>query len=116
MKLTKRQLQKIIQEELEAVLAETLTKAEKEKKAKLEDELDDLEHKWMKEGKLSSALVKRLQLKESVGKVLWHSLDENGHIGEYDMQFGNTIVQRILPEHVEPVLVEEHKHAKRNDR
>ena len=38
-------LQAIVREELEAVLAETLTKAEKEKKAKLKDELDDLEHK-----------------------------------------------------------------------
>ena len=38
-------LQRIVQEELEAVLAETLTKAEKEKKAKLKGELDDLEHK-----------------------------------------------------------------------
>ena len=37
MKLTKRQLQQIIQEELQAVLAETLTKAEKKKKAKLKD-------------------------------------------------------------------------------
>ena len=70
----------------------------------------------MKEGKLSSALVKRFQLKESVGKVLWHSLDENGHIGEYDMQFGDTIVKGLLPENIEPVVVQEHKHFKRDDR
>ena len=70
----------------------------------------------MKEGKLSSALVKRFQLKESVGKVLWHSLDENGHISEYDMQFGDTIVKGLLPENVEPVVVQEHKHFKRGDR
>jgi len=41
----KEEFKQIVQEELEAVLAETLTKAEKEKKAKLKDELDDLEHK-----------------------------------------------------------------------
>jgi len=70
----------------------------------------------VKEGKLSSALVKRFQLKESVGKVLWHSLDENGHIGEYDMQFGDMIVKGLLPENIEPVVVEAHEHAKRDDR
>jgi hypothetical protein len=70
----------------------------------------------MKEGKLSSALVKRFQLKESVGKVLWHSLDKNGRINEYDMQFGDTIVKGLLPENVEPVVVQEHEHPKRDDR
>ena len=71
----------------------------------------------MKEGRLSSAVAERLQLKETVGKVLWHSLDENGNIGEYDMKFGDTVVQRILPEYVEPVVVQEHMHSpqKRND-
>ena len=70
----------------------------------------------MKEGKLSSALVKRFQLKESVGKVLWHSLDKNGRINEYDMQFGDTVVKGLLPENIEPVVVQEHKHFKRDDR
>ena len=70
----------------------------------------------MKEGKLSSALVKRFQLKESVGKVLWHSLDKHGRINEYDMQFGDTIVKGLLPENIEPVVVQEHKHFKREDR
>jgi hypothetical protein len=64
----------------------------------------------MKEGKLSSALVKRFQLKESVGKVLWHSLDENGRIGEYDMQFGDVVLEGILPEDVEPIHEQEHPH------
>ena len=70
----------------------------------------------MTEGKLSSALVKRFQLKESVGKVLWHSLDKHGRINEYDMQFGDTIVKGLLPENIEPVVVQEHKHFKRDDR
>ena len=71
----------------------------------------------MKEGKLSSALAKRYQLEESVGKVLWHSLDEYGNIKEYDMKFGDVIVKGILSEHVKPVIVQEHKHIpqKRND-
>jgi hypothetical protein len=71
----------------------------------------------MTEGMLSSAIAKRLQLKESVGKVLWHSLDENGNIGEYDMRFGDTIVQRILPEYVKPTKSKSHSHKsqKRKD-
>ena len=62
-------------------------------------------------------MVERLQLKESVGKVLWHTLDENGNIGEYDMKFGDTVVQRILPEHVKSTKEKLHEHApqKRDD-
>jgi hypothetical protein len=64
----------------------------------------------MKEGNLSSALVKRFQLKESVGKVLWHSLDENGYVGEYDMQFGDVVLEGILPEDVKATKKKVHEH------
>ena len=64
----------------------------------------------MKEGKLSSALVSKFQLNESVGKVLWHSLDESGRIGEYDMKFGDTVIRGLLPEEITPVVVQEHGH------
>ena len=71
----------------------------------------------MKEGKLSSALMERYNIEEknAVGKVLWHSLNENGEIGVYDMKFGNTIVRNLLAEDVESVLEEGHKHPKRDD-
>jgi hypothetical protein len=51
----------------------------------------------MKEGKLSSALMKRygISKKDAVGKVLWHSLNEQGEIGVYDVKFGNTIVRNL---------------------
>jgi hypothetical protein len=51
----------------------------------------------MKEGRLSSDLLKRYGISEqnAVGKVLWHSLNENGDIGVYDMKFGNTIVRNL---------------------
>ena len=57
----------------------------------------------MKEGKLSSALMERYGISEedSHGKVLWHSLNENGEIGVYDMKFGNTIIRNLLAEEVE---------------
>ena len=67
----------------------------------------------MKEGKLSSALVQKFNLNESVGKVLWHSLDEHGHIGEYDMQFGDVILEGIHPQYVQPTVLQEHSHEPR---
>jgi len=74
----------------------------------------------MKEGKLSSALVKHFHLNESVGKVLWHSLDEYGRIGEYDMKFGDTVVRGLLPEEITPIIEQDHPSAghsaKRDDK
>ena len=35
-----------------------------------------------------------------VGEVLWHSLNESGEIGVYDMKFGNTIVRNLLAEDI----------------
>ena len=51
----------------------------------------------MKEGKLSSALMERYGISEedANGTVLWHSLNENGEIGVYDMKFGNTIIRNL---------------------
>ena len=73
----------------------------------------------MKEGKLSSALMERYGISEedSHGKVLWHSLNENGEIGVYDMKFGNTVIKNLLAEEINPVLVQEHEHdpQKRDD-
>ena len=59
----------------------------------------------MKEGRLSSDLQERYGIsdKDAVGKVLWHSLNENGDIGVYDMKFGNTVVRNLLREEVEAV-------------
>jgi hypothetical protein len=51
----------------------------------------------MKEAKLSSVLMERYDISEedSYGKVLWHSLDENGHIDIYDIRFGDTIIRNL---------------------
>ena len=75
----------------------------------------------MKEGKLSSALMERYGISEedANGTVLWHSLNENGEIGVYDMKFGNTIVRNLLAEDIDDPLIEGHggatKHGKRDD-
>ena len=109
MKLTKQTLKDLIKEEL--------TKDEEDKKEELEGELKDLEHQWTKKAKLSSALKERYSISDEneVGTVLWHSLNEKGGIGVYDMQFGDTIVRNLLAEDIEPTIVLEHKHMKRDD-
>ena len=57
----------------------------------------------MKEGKLSSALMERYGISEenAVGKVLWHSLNENAQIGVYDMKFGDTIIRNLTESDIE---------------
>ena len=52
---------------------------------------------------------------DAQGEVLWHSLNENAEIGVYDVKFGNTVVRNLLAEDVIPVIIEEHKHFKRDD-
>ena len=71
----------------------------------------------MKEGRLSSDLQERYGISEenAVGKVLWHSLNENGEIGQYDMKFGNTIIRGLLIENIEPSVVKEHHHDAKRD-
>jgi len=71
----------------------------------------------MKEGKLSSALMERYGItkENAVGKVLWHSLNENGEIGVYDMKFGNTVVRNLLAEDIEPTIEEGHGHSPKKD-
>ena len=52
----------------------------------------------------------------ATGKVLWHSLNERGEIGVYDMKFGNTIIRNLLSEDIEATVQEGHGHPpKRND-
>ena len=67
----------------------------------------------MKEGKLSSALMERYGITEedANGTVLWHSLNENGEIGVYDMKFGDTIVRNLT----EADIIAEAEPHKRED-
>jgi hypothetical protein len=49
-----------------------------------------------------------------VGEVLWHSLNESGETGVYDMKFGDTIIRNLTEADIEPATVNEHKHARRD--
>ena len=64
----------------------------------------------MKEGRLSSDLQERYGFTESnaVGKVLWHSLNESGQIGVYDMKFGDTIIRNLTESDIDNRIVEGH--------
>jgi len=68
----------------------------------------------MKEAKLSSVLMERYDISEedSHGKVLWHSLDENGHIDSYDVRFGDTIIRSLT----EADIIGEARAHKRDDK
>ena len=47
---------------------------------------------------------------DTVGKVLWHSLNESGDVGIYDMKFGNVIVRNLTDADIEKRIGEgEHK-------
>ena len=55
--------------------------------------------------------MRRYGIKErnAVGKVLWHSLNENGDIGVYDMKFGNTIIRNLIETDLIEAKPEPHK-------
>ena len=47
---------------------------------------------------------------DTVGKVLWHTLNESGDVGIYDMKFGNVIVRNLTDADIEKRIGEgEHK-------
>jgi len=71
----------------------------------------------MKEGRLSSALMERYGISEenAVGTVLWHSLNESGEIGVYDMKFGDTVIRNLTEADIEATLEEGHGHPPKRD-
>ena len=62
---------------------------------------------------MSSTLQERYGISEenAVGEVLWHSLNENGEIGVYDMKFGDTIIRNLTEADIE----EGHKASHKRD-
>jgi len=71
----------------------------------------------MKEGKLSSALMERygISQEDAVGTVLWHSLNESGEIGVYDMKFGDTVIRNLTEADIESTVEESHGHTMKRD-
>ena len=78
MKITKRQLRRIINEAEKSVPFGSGLEPVKGLDA---DEKDIVGHTWLTHVKRKDSAL------EEVGKVMWHSLDENGKIEIYDVEW-----------------------------
>ena len=45
-----------------------------------------------------------------MGKVLWHSLTEDGRVEIVNIKFGNKIYEGVSVKHLKPIKMQEHKH------
>ena len=70
----------------------------------------------MEEGRLRSALQERygISKENAVGKVLWHSLNESGQIGVYDMKFGDTIIRNLTETDLAEKHLKEHPRSEKH--
>ena len=50
-----------------------------------------------------------IEEKDSVGEVLWHSLNESGEIDNYDMRFGDTVIRNLKESDLVEAHTAEHK-------
>lgn len=66
----------------------------------------------------SSKDLNRLKLSEdsSVGKCVWHTLDESGNISHYDVQFGEKVVKNIPASKLIVISEKNHMHETREKR
>ena len=108
MKITIKQLKQIIKEELSKSVKEDYRDAADKSMA------DTVPHSWLNHGKLSSALQERYGISDDdlVGEVLWHSLNESGEVGIYDMKFGDTIIRNLTESDLEEADGSTHKRDK----
>ena len=52
---------------------------------------------------------------KGVGKVLWHSLTEDGKVETVNIKFGNKVYEGVSVKHLKPIKMKEHMHNKRQD-
>ena len=103
MKITRRQLRQIIQEEL----SKAVPFGSGMKQAKLDkDQKKIIGHTWLTHVKRKGSALKE------VGEVLWHSLNESGDIRFYDVYWTKRdMIERDIPsKFLEAVSLKEHKH------
>ena len=92
MKLTRRSLRKIIVEELQQLdfyKKYSYGLDDIPDKTKAHDDI--IGHTWLTHVKRKDSAL------DEVGKVLWHSLNESGHIAVYDVQWPNGTVETDIP-------------------
>ena len=107
MKITRKQLRQIIQEEL----SKAAPFGSGMKQAKLDkDQKKVVGHTWLTHVKRKGSALKE------VGEVLWHSLNESGDIRFYDVYWTKRdMIERDIPAKLlEAVKSEEHHHEVRD--
>lgn len=95
MKITKKQIKLLIQEELERLSYVSKEQgytygldhvSKKDKAAN-----DIIGHTWLTHVKRKDSAL------NEIGKVLWHSLDESGHIAIYDVKWPSSGIETNIP-------------------
>ena len=68
-----------------------------------------VQHQWFHHATWGSPKYKN----EGVGKVLWHSLTEDGKVEIVKIKFGNKIYDNVNVNHLNPIDEGSHSHPKR---
>ena len=68
-----------------------------------------VQHQWFHHATWGDSKYKN----EGVGKVLWHSLTENGKVEIVKIKFGNKIYDNVNVKHLNPIDDASHSHPKR---
>ena len=70
-----------------------------------------IQHTWFHHATWGSPKYKN----EGVGKVLWHSLTEDGKVETVHIKFGNKTYKNVRTVHLKPLKLEAHKHSRQGD-
>jgi hypothetical protein len=68
--------------------------------------------KTLKEQKLLGLSARTHQ----IGKAVWHSLNENGVVNFYDVQFDDKLVKNVPAERLNVITLNEHRHGMRAEK
>jgi len=71
-----------------------------------------VQHQWFHHATWGSPKRKN----EGVGKVVWHSLSEDGKVEIVDIKFGNKTYENVSADKLKPVRMEAHCHPADNDK
>ena len=110
MKITKRQLRRIIRESLE----EFEPFGTGMRQAKETEDHPLIGHTWLTHGKIQDeSLREALGIKgNQIGKIIHHDLESDGTINYYNIKIGSEIYKSIPSRMVEATDVKEHSHPK----
>ncbi len=66
-----------------------------------------VQHQWFHHATWGDSKYKS----EGIGKVLWHSLTEDGKVEIVDIKFGNNVYENVNVKHLTPTDESSHMHA-----